>query len=135
MIAMEISIERIVEQIRQVVSAVESVDYAFLFGSALKRLLPQSDVDILVGGAIDFDQKVALTATLSIRIGRNVDIVVTREARSELVLKAMSQGVMVFERNRETVTEDYLRNWRRFDDTIGLRRIKLERIRREYARG
>jgi predicted nucleotidyltransferase len=131
---MPVNVDKILEEISQVLTPVKSVEYAFLFGSALKRLLSHSDIDVLIGGAIDFDEKVALTAVLSTRLGRNVDIVVTHEARSELVLKAMSQGVMVFERNRVTVTDDYLRNWRHFDNTTGLRRIRLERIQREYGR-
>lgn len=127
--------DEIVNKIDQVLRSVESIDYAFLFGSALRKLLPQSDIDILIGGEIDFDRRLLLTAELSRKLSRNTDLVLTKEARSELALKAMSQGTLIFVRNRETLKQDYNRHWRQFDDNTGLRMIKFARIQKQYAYG
>ncbi len=127
--------KEIIDKISYALRPVESIDYAFLFGSALKKLLPQSDIDILIGGEMDFDQKMLLTAELSRALSRKVDLVLVKETRCELVLKAMSHGLQVFTRNRETLKQDYIINWRRFDDSTSLRRIRFNRIEREYAYG
>lgn len=131
----DITTKEIIDKIGQVLRPVESIAYAFLFGSVLQRLLPQSDIDILIGGKIDFDQKLLLTAKLSSKLSRNTDLIMVSEAQCELVLKAMSQGVLIFERNRETLKQDYIRNWRCFDDNTSLRRIRFARIQQEYAYG
>ena len=127
--------DEIVNKIDQVLRSVESIDYAFLFGSALRKLLPQSDIDILIGGEMDFNQKMLLTAELSRGLSRNVDLVLVREAHCELVLKAMSQGILVFVQNRDMLKQDYITNWRSFDDNTGLRKIRFARIQRQYANG
>ena len=131
----DMTTKEIIDKIDQVLRPVESVAYAFLFGSALQRLLPQSDIDILIGGTIDFDRKLLLTAELSGKLSRNTDLILVSEAQCELVLKAMSQGVLIFERNRETLKQDYIRNWRCYDDNTSLRRIRFARIHQEYAYG
>jgi predicted nucleotidyltransferase len=131
----DMTTKEIIDKIDQVLGPVESVAYAFLFGSALQRLLPQSDIDILIGGTIDFDRKLLLTAELSSKLSRNTDLILVSEAQCELVLKAMSQGVLIFERNRETLKQDYIRNWRCYDDNTSLRRIRFTRIHQEYAYG
>ena len=127
--------KEIIDIIDQTLRPVGSIEYAFLFGSALRRLLRESDIDILVGGEIDFDTKLVLTAGLSTRLKRNVDLVQASEARCELVLKAMSEGILIFVKYGEKLKQDYLRNWRSFDDSTGLRRIRIERIRQQYANG
>jgi predicted nucleotidyltransferase len=129
------AVDKIIDKIDQVLRPVEAIAYAFLFGSALQRLLPQSDIDILIGGKLDFHQKLLLTAELSSKLSRNTDLIVVSEAQCELVLKAMSQGVLIFERNREILKQDYIRNWRCFDDNTSLRRIRFARIHQEYAYG
>lgn len=130
-----VSVDDILEKIESVLIPVNAVDYAFLFGSALYRLLPQSDIDILIGGDLDFDQRLLLTGELSIKLKRTVDVVLTSEAPCELVLKAMSQGKQVFVRRREVLKEDYIRNVRKLDDNTKLRRIRQDRIRQQYGYG
>jgi predicted nucleotidyltransferase len=127
--------KEIIDTIDKVLGPVESIAYAFLFGSALQRLLPQSDIDIMIGGKLDFDRKLLLTAELSGKLSRDTDLILVSEAQCELVLKGMSQGVLIFERNGETLKQDYIRNWRYFDDNTGLRRIRFARIQQEYAYG
>jgi predicted nucleotidyltransferase len=131
----DMTTKEIIDKIDKVLGPVESIAYAFLFGSALQRLLPQSDIDILIGGKLDFARKLLLTAELSGKLSRDTDLILVSEAQCELVLKGMSQGVLIFERNRETLKQDYIRNWRYFDDNTGLRRIRFARIQQEYAYG
>jgi predicted nucleotidyltransferase len=49
--------KRFLSAIRGVLSRKGKIDYAFLFGSALKELRPDSDVDILIGGRLNFGEK------------------------------------------------------------------------------
>ena len=127
--------KEIIEKIAHVLRPVKSIDYVFLFGSALKRLLPQSDIDILIGGEMGSNQKLLLTAELSRKLSRNVDLVLVGEAHCELVLKAMSQGLPVFVQNKDMLKQDYITNWRSFDDNAGLRKIRFARIQRQYVNG
>jgi predicted nucleotidyltransferase len=129
------SIQDIADTIEQVLRPVESIDYAFLFGSATGSLLPGSDIDILLGGDVGFDQRLFLTAALSRRLRRDVDIVPVKEARSQLVAKAMSKGVLIFAKTREALKQDYSRNWRAYDDSAALRRMRIERIKEQYGHG
>ncbi|HEX2964703.1 MAG TPA: nucleotidyltransferase domain-containing protein [Syntrophorhabdaceae bacterium] len=128
-------VTQIIKTIDQVLEPVEPIEYAFLFGSILRQLLPQSDIDILIGDQITFDQRLLLTATLSRNLHRNVDLVSVSEASSELVLKALSRGIPVFIRNRETLKRDYMTAFRDNDNNSGLRQIKFSRIRKQYAHG
>jgi predicted nucleotidyltransferase len=125
----------ITQKIARVLEPVKTINYAFLFGSALKRLSPQSDIDILIGGEIDFDQRLLLMAKLSGELSRNVDLVLVKEARYELVLKAMSQGMSIFIHDKEILKQDYINNFRAYDNNAGLRRIRFARIQREYTYG
>jgi hypothetical protein len=58
-----------------------------------------------------------------------------KEARSQLVAKAMSKGVLIFAKTREAVKQNYFRNWRAYDDSAVLRRMKIERIKEHYGHG
>jgi predicted nucleotidyltransferase len=123
------------EIIRKVLSDDERVSYAYLFGSALTHLRGDSDIDILVGGDLDFDTRMDLTAKLSLALKRKVDLVPARSARSEVVLKAMSKGVPVFVRDKGAFKQDYFRAFRAYDDAINLRRSKAEHLKRLYSNG
>jgi len=121
---------------REVLSAYgNKIGYAFLFGSALTHLRADSDVDILVGGDLTFDQKMDLTAKLVLMLRRKVDLVQASETRCELVLKALSKGMPILIRDPEALKRDYFKKFRLYDDTTNLRRLKLERIKRQYAHG
>jgi hypothetical protein len=69
------------------------------------------------------------------RLRRTVDLVLDKEARAEIVIEAMSTGTLIFARDSEALKQDYFRNWRRFDDSVGLRGTGQARIKREYAHG
>ena len=126
-------LEQYIDEIRSILSQVDDIDYAFLFGSALRRLLPDSDVDILVGGELDFGQKDRLAMKLSLSLKRNVDIVLAKEASYELILKALSQGRPILVHKRKSLRDDYFRNYILYDANTSLRNIRMERIKRVYG--
>jgi predicted nucleotidyltransferase len=121
------------EEIKAVLSGAEDIGYAYLFGSALKRLLPESDIDILVGGDLDFEQKTALAMELSLRLKRNVDLVLAKEASHELILTALSQGLPIFVREKGSLRRDYFQSYFLYDSNTSLRNIRLQRVKRVYA--
>ena len=122
-----------IDEIRSVLSQVEGIDYAFLFGSVLQHLLPDSDVDILVGGDLDFDQKNNLSMRLALRLKRDVDIVLAKEASHELILQALSRGKAVVVHDRGALKQDYRKNFLLFDQNAGLRAIRLARVKNRYG--
>ena len=122
-----------ISEIKGILSRVEEVHYAYLFGSALKRLLPDSDIDILLGGDFDFDQKTSLAMELSLHLKRNVDLVLAKEASYELVLNALSRGRPIFVHKKESLRQDYFNSYFLFDANTSLRNIRLERVKRIYA--
>jgi predicted nucleotidyltransferase len=122
-----------IDEVRAVLSKVEGIDYAYLFGSALRRLLPDSDVDILVGGELDFDRKHNLSMRVSLRLKRDVDIVLAKEAPHELVLQVLSRGKPIVVHDREALEQDYYRNYLLFDQNAGLRAIRLARVKKKYG--
>ncbi len=122
-----------IAEIRAVLSQAESLDYAYLFGSALHRLLPESDIDILVGGDLDFEGRTSLAVELSLRLKRNVDLVPAKEASHELILSALSQGLPIFVREKGSLRRDYFQNYFLYDANTSLRNIRLQRIKKIYA--
>lgn len=129
------TLEKQKDIIEGVLSPVDSVTYAFLFGSALTKLRKDSDVDILVGGDLDFDTRMDLTARLALALKRTVDLVPAQQTRPEVVLKALSKGLRLFVRDSEALKHDYLKAFRAYDDTISLRRIKAAHLKRRFADG
>ncbi len=123
----------LLSEIKEVLTGVQGIHYAFLFGSALKRLLPDSDIDILIGGDLDFDAKTRLGMDLAVRLKRDVDVVLTKEAHCDVVLNAFSRGEPVLIRNRELLKEDYFKNYRLCDASTSLRKIRLDKIKEKYG--
>ncbi len=111
----------------------ERAKYAYLFGSALSGLRADSDVDVLVGGDLDFDTRTDLTARLERALTRQVDLVPARDARPEVVLRAMSRGERIFVRDNEALKGDYFRAYRAYEDATNLRSIKAAYFKRHYA--
>jgi predicted nucleotidyltransferase len=124
-----------IENIRSVVSSRRGVAYAILFGSALKRLLAHSDIDLMVGGELTPVEKADLLMELAVQLRRQIDLISAKEALCDLVLRAFSSGIPILVRDRERLKEDYLKNYRLCDQTDPLRRIKLERLKRVYGNG
>ena len=126
-------LNNLIIEIRDVLSQFEGVDYACLFGSALKRLLPDSDIDILLGGDLDLDQKTRIAMKLSLRLKREVDLVMAKEAPHELILSALSRGRVIFVHKRESLRQDYFKSYFLYDANTSLRKTRLERVKRIYV--
>ena len=122
-----------IEKIKYIVSGTRGVAYAILFGSALKHLLAKSDIDILIGGDLNPSQKTDLAMALALEIHRPIDIVLTKEARCEVVLRAFSSGIPLVVRDKRKVQEDYFNHYRLCDQRDPLKRIRLERLKRVYG--
>jgi predicted nucleotidyltransferase len=123
------------EIINTILLKAEQVSYVFLFGSAVTRPRSDSDIDVLVGGDLDFGTRMDLTGRLEQALKRHVDLVPARDARPEVVLRAMSKGVRIFVRDNEALKRDYFRVYRAYDDATNLRRIRAEYFKRLYANG
>lgn len=125
----------LLNKIKQTLEQYNGIDYAFIFGSAVKgKLLPSSDIDILIGGDLNFSTRVDIALKLETLLRRRTDIVLAKEAAPELVLTAFSQGKCVLKNSRERVKEDYFRNFYLYEDSAGLRRMRTARIKREVTR-
>jgi predicted nucleotidyltransferase len=124
-----------IEKIRSIVSRRKGVVYAILFGSALKRLLSHSDIDLMIGGELSPVEKADLLAELAIELRRDIDILFPKEAPCEVVLRAFSSGNPILVRDKDRVKEDYFENYRICDQRDPLKRIRLERLRRVYGNG
>ena len=126
-------IEEYIKKIRDVVSKSEKIDYAFLFGSVLKRTLPESDVDILLGAHLKPFEKIDLAMELELLLKRKVDIVLVNEAPCELVLKALAQGLPVLINNKQSLKRDYFKNVYLYEDRSTLRKLRISRIKKKYS--
>ena len=111
------------------------VNYAILFGSAVKHLLAHSDIDLLIGGDLDPREKTDLSMTLALELHRPIDIVLTKEARCDVVLRAFSSGIPLVFRDKRKVKEDYFNHYRLCDQKHPLKRVRLERLKRVYGNG
>ncbi len=124
-----------IEKIRSILSSREGVAYAFLFGSALKRLAAHSDIDLMIGGELSPVEKADLLAELTVQLRRQIDLISSKEAACDVVLRAFSSGIPILIRDREQLKEDYLKNYRLSDQGVPLKRIRLERLKRVYGNG
>jgi len=120
---------------REVLSRRGKIDYAFLFGSALKQLRPDSDIDILIGGLLNFGEKSNLAMDLAIRLKRDVDIVLVSEASCELALNVFSRGKPILLKSEKALKKDYFKHYHLYEQTSGLRALRLARIKREFGNG
>ena len=111
------------------------IDYAYLFGSVLKRLLPDSDIDILIQGDITVDQQLEMMGHLEQIFKRKTDIVLVDKASCDIVLRAMSTGKIILMNNKEKFKQDYFKNFWQYDDNTNLRRIIENKIKEKYSNG
>ena len=124
-----------IEKIRSVVSSRRGIAYVILFGSALKRLLANSDIDLMIEGELGLGEKADLSMELTIEIGRHIDIISPNEALCDVVLRAFSSGIPILVSDKGRLKEDYFKNYRLCDQKNPLKRIRLERLKRVYGNG
>ena len=124
-----------VSKIQSFLSRRKSIDYAVVFGSVLRRMRLDSDVDVLIQGRVNHLQRVKLGLELEKLLHCPVDVVLVDEASCELVLEALKTGRIIIRRNYARLKKDYLKNFYLYDDTTNLRRLREERVRRGFVRG
>ena len=125
---MELSVTMIkdhIGKIRKVLSGHKKVDYAFIFGSISKKPLPDSDVDILIGGYLERFEKIDLAMELELILKRKVDVVLASEAPCELVLTALAAGLPVLINNKQALKRDYFKNIYSYEDNRTLRELRI----------
>lgn len=121
-----------IQKINEVLRQCGRIDYAFLFGSYLKHPMDDSDVDILLGAALDPSEKLDLAMKLELILKRKVDIVIAAEASCELLLNALSQGLPLIINDKARLKKDYFKNFRLFDERTSLRMLRMGRIKSKY---
>ncbi|MBL7073587.1 MAG: nucleotidyltransferase domain-containing protein [Candidatus Omnitrophica bacterium] len=119
-----------IDKVKEILKNNHNIKYAFLFGSIIKKPLPESDVDILIGGELDFSERTDLALEIELILKRKVDIVLVNQATPELVLKVFSLGILLCAREKEELKEDYFRNLRLSEDGKNLQRLKIARMKR-----
>ena len=106
------------------------VSYVVLFGSALKHLKKDSDIDLLIDHGSSFEQRLSYAADLEQLVGRRVDVVPVDGTYYDLALQAFAYGKIIVRRNEQRLKEDYFRVRRIADDNLPLERIRRERLYR-----
>ncbi|MFH1878203.1 MAG: nucleotidyltransferase domain-containing protein [Candidatus Omnitrophota bacterium] len=124
-----------IDKVKEILKKNHSVKYAFLFGSIIKKPLPGSDADILIGGELDFSERTDLALELELTLKRKVDIVLVNQAAPGLVLKAFSLGIALCAKEKEEMKADYFRNLRLHEDGKNLQKLKISRIKRRHENG
>jgi predicted nucleotidyltransferase len=84
-----------IDKIRSAVFSRKGAAYVILFGSATRRLLSHSDVDLMIGGELSPVEKADLSMELAVELGRQVDIISPEEAPYDVVSRAFSSGIPV----------------------------------------
>lgn len=124
-----------IDKIKKLLKKNRDIKYVFVFGSSVKKPLPDSDIDILIGGDLNFSKKTDLSLEIELILKKKIDIVLTDQAPPELVLKALSSGVKLIVNEREELKKDYFRNLRLEEDRRNLQRLKIEKIKRRHNHG
>ena len=111
----------------------KKIHYAFLFGSILKKPLPTSDIDLLLGANLNSFEKIDLAMELELILKRKIDVVLTKESSCELVLKAFSKGLPVMINDKKRLKTDYFKNIQLYDNKTTLRNLRISRVKRKYG--
>lgn len=116
-----------IEKARDLLAAYDFIEFAFLFGS-FARATPQpwSDIDIAiyVSRPLSLWEQGQLAAALERGLGRDVDLLILNTALDHnpaLAYKAISEGVLLFCRRRETFVDFKTKAILRYLDTAFLR--------------
>ncbi len=109
------------------------LNYAFIFGSAIRGMHANSDVDIMLKGNLKLRDDIFFE--LSVAFPYKFDLVFFDFRKVSLMMAAFSKGKLLFARDKDEVKEDYFRIFRAYDDAYGLRLKRIERIKRKYCYG
>lgn len=112
-----------------------AVDYVFVFGSYLSHPRPDSDVDILLNGNLSYAERLDMSLELEKLLQRPVDLVFVPEAGCEVFLEAVSKGKRLVVNNPEQLECDYFKNFRCYENTETLRRLKAKHFKEKYSNG
>ena len=121
--------------IKNILNKFKNINYAFLFGSFLKGDRENGDIDILISGNMDFSTKIKISSELEILLKKSVDIVMVNNAPVSLVLKAMSIGKLIIINKINILKKEYFKSFYAYDNNSSLRRIKREKLIRNYLHG
>lgn len=127
--------ENIAAKIKKIIKRYKMINYVFVFGSSLKNLLSESDIDILIGGELSFIEKTDISVALESIFRRKIDVVLVKESCPEIIMKALSEGAPVIINSRSRLKDDYFNNFRLYEDRENLRKLRISRIKRRYRRG
>ena len=128
-------LEEYINKIKDFLDKKEAISYAFIFGSILKEPLPQSDIDILIGGDIDSFERLDLSADLEMFLKKRVDLVVADQASCALLMEAFSKGRRIFVNNEKKLKKDYFQAYYRYEDWIYLRDISIDKLKKDAENG
>ncbi|WP_028458262.1 nucleotidyltransferase domain-containing protein [Chloroflexus sp. Y-396-1] len=118
-----------VGQIADLLADYDSIEFALLFGSfADGNPQPWSDMDIAVylSRSLGLLEQGQLTATLERHLNRDVDLLVLNTALDHnpaLAYRAITEGMLLFCRDRETFVDCKTRAMLRYLDTTFLRAL------------
>jgi predicted nucleotidyltransferase len=96
--------DSVIEICRDELSRVPEVDFAAVYGSCANGSSnAHSDVDIAVAGAaaLDLEQRTRLSARLSTRLGREVDVIDLRSVTGVILQQALCSGKVLFTRDTQ----------------------------------
>jgi predicted nucleotidyltransferase len=109
--------------------------YVIVFGSAIKNLRFDSDIDLLVGERLNFVQRTEVALCLEQEVGRKVDVICIDDAPCGLALEAFAHGSPVMVRDAGRLKRDYFMKYHEYENNAPLRRIRAEKIKRDLVYG
>lgn len=128
--------EEYIEKIKKILIKYKNIDYALLFGSAVKnRMSTESDIDILLKADLTPLERIDISMELELALKKKVDLVLVKDASHELILNAFSKGMPILIADMEGLKKDYFRNFYLYEDSENMRKLRILRIKREYAYG
>lgn len=124
-----------IQQIQNYFKSKTAISYVVLFGSALKGLKKDSDIDLLVGGKVTLQDRIRYAIDLEKKLGITIDIVPEKSTFHDIALQAFAYGKVILVHNKQKLLSDYTKARRLFDDNLPLRQIRANRIKRTLLHG
>ena len=126
-------IDLISATLKNVFGRYKRIHYVVLFGSAArKKLRANSDIDVMVGGSLTFNQRTRLMADLEMQLKRPVDIMLSSNADSDVALSAFAKGIPIIVHDESIFKKDFFRHYYHVEDAMYLKMIKAAKLRRSF---